>query len=190
MAGVEVLNQMRIEGPTIARWSAVYTNARHEKVVATQLEERQIETFLPLYRSWRRWKDRRKLIELALFPSYVFVKIVVEERLRILQLPGVVNLVTFNGTGGVARARNEQPAQCARKTSVRGAVSLFTSRQKGAGRSRTNGRCRGYSFPQKRQIPGRNFNGRTQPVGGRRSRRHRHRDDWFSSVDSPQSREF
>ncbi len=78
-------------------WYALYTNARHEKVVARQLEERSIETFLPLYRSLRRWKDRRQQVELALFPSYVFVRIALTERLRVLQVPGVVNLVGFNG---------------------------------------------------------------------------------------------
>ena len=81
-----------------ANWYAAYTNARHEKSVARQLEERSINCFLPLYRSWRRWADRRKQVELALFPGYVFVHIDPRERLRILQLPGVVRLVSFNGT--------------------------------------------------------------------------------------------
>jgi len=82
---------------TSVHWYAVYTNARHEKAVARQLEERNIETFLPLYRSWQRWKDRRKQVELALFPSYVFVRIVTSDRLRVLQVAGVVHLVSFNG---------------------------------------------------------------------------------------------
>jgi transcription antitermination factor NusG len=80
-----------------AHWYAAYTNARHEKVVAQQLQQRQVETFVPLYRSWHRWKDRRKQVELALFPSYVFVRIAARERLCVLQVPGVVNLVSFNG---------------------------------------------------------------------------------------------
>jgi transcription termination/antitermination protein NusG len=80
-----------------ARWYAIYTNSRHEKVVAKQLQDRSIETFVPLYRSWHRWKDRRKLVELALFPSYVFVRIEAQKRLRVLQVPGVVSLVSFNG---------------------------------------------------------------------------------------------
>jgi transcription antitermination factor NusG len=79
------------------QWYAAYTIARHEKVVARQLEERSFETFLPLYCSWHRWKDRRKLIELALFPSYVFVKIASRDRLRVLQVSGVVSMVSFNG---------------------------------------------------------------------------------------------
>lgn len=80
-----------------AHWYAIYTHSRHEKVVAAQLQERRMEAFLPLYRSWRRWKDRRQLIDLALFPSYVFVRIAMVDRLRVLQLPGVVSFVSFNG---------------------------------------------------------------------------------------------
>ena len=80
----------------IPNWYAVYTCARHEKYVARQLEERSIDVFLPLYRSWRRWKDRRKEIELALFPGYVFVRTVLQNRLTVLQLPGVVRFVSFN----------------------------------------------------------------------------------------------
>jgi len=65
--------------------------------VARQLDERCIDTFLPLYRSLRRWKDRRTQIELPLFPGYVFVHFDLQQRLRILELPGVVRLVSFNG---------------------------------------------------------------------------------------------
>jgi transcription antitermination factor NusG len=80
-----------------AHWYALYTNARHEKVVARQLEERQVETFLPLYRTWHRWKDRRKQVELALFPSYVFVRIQEQQKLPVLKVPGAVHVVSFNG---------------------------------------------------------------------------------------------
>jgi transcription antitermination factor NusG len=83
--------------PTPDGWYAAYTHARHEKKVAQQLEQRGIEHFLPLYRSVRRWKDRRKELDLVLFPGYVFVRVPVSERLRVLQLPGVSRFVTFNG---------------------------------------------------------------------------------------------
>jgi transcription termination/antitermination protein NusG len=79
------------------RWYAAYTSSRQEKQVARQLEERRIRCFLPLYRSWRRWADRRKQVDLALFPSYIFVKIELQNRLRVLELPGVVRFVSFNG---------------------------------------------------------------------------------------------
>jgi transcription antitermination factor NusG len=78
-------------------WYALYTCPRHEKCVAQQIEQRSITCFLPLYRSVRRWKDRRKQLELALFPGYVFVRLAPEDRLRVLQLPSAVRLVSFNG---------------------------------------------------------------------------------------------
>jgi transcription antitermination factor NusG len=101
MASATLSFQAKRTNLPTTRWHAIYTRSRHEKVVAGQLEERGIESFLPLYRTWRRWRDRRKMVELALFPSYVFVRIGVHERLRVLQVPGVVKLVSFNGEPAV-----------------------------------------------------------------------------------------
>lgn len=78
-------------------WYAVYTTANHEKRVAHQLEERSIEHLLPLYESVRRWKDRHVRLQRPLFPGYVFVRLALRDRLRLLQIPSVVNLVSFNG---------------------------------------------------------------------------------------------
>src|SRR5712664_2773230 len=41
------------------RWYAAYTCANHEKRVREQLEQRSVESFLPVYETIRRWKDRR-----------------------------------------------------------------------------------------------------------------------------------
>lgn len=79
------------------RWYAAYTCPRHEKYVAHQLAERKIGSFLPLYSSVRRWKDRRKRLELPLFPGYVFVQMTEQNRLEVLRLPGVVQFVCFQG---------------------------------------------------------------------------------------------
>lgn len=79
------------------RWFAAYTYANHEKRVATQLAARAISCYLPLYESVRRWKDRKKLLELPLFPGYIFVHIPVRDRLRVAQVPGLVRLVGFGG---------------------------------------------------------------------------------------------
>lgn len=81
----------------LARWYAAYTSANHEKRVAVQLEERAVEHFLPLYESVRRWKDRRMNLQLPLFPGYVFVRLALRDRLKVLQVPGVARLVGFNG---------------------------------------------------------------------------------------------
>ncbi len=79
------------------RWYAAYTAPRHEKYVTQQMDRRRIHCFLPLYRSVRRWKDRRMQLELPLFPGYVFVHMALRDRLQVLQLPGVVQLVSFSG---------------------------------------------------------------------------------------------
>ncbi len=84
-----------------SRWYAAYTHPRHEKRVAQQMEGNRIQCFLPVYKSVRRWKDRRKQLELPLFPGYVFVRIALRDRLQVLQLPGVVHLVSFNGKPAV-----------------------------------------------------------------------------------------
>jgi transcription antitermination factor NusG len=102
---------------TVENWYAAYTCARHEKKVVQQLEQRGIQSFLPLYHSVRRWKDRRKELDLVLFPSYVFVRLSLADRLRVLQLPSVVRFVTFNGEpaaleGGDIEALRSGMAQC------------------------------------------------------------------------------
>jgi transcription antitermination factor NusG len=79
------------------RWYAAYTNANHEKRVAEQLGLRDVEHFLPLYTSVRRWKDRRVTLQMPLFPGYVFVHLAFRDRLQLLQIPGFVHLVSFGG---------------------------------------------------------------------------------------------
>jgi len=81
-----------------ALWYAVYTCANHEKRVAGQFAGRGVEHFLPQYESVRRWKDRNVRLTLPLFPGYLFVHLAAQYRLQVLQVPGVVRLVGFNGT--------------------------------------------------------------------------------------------
>jgi len=85
------------EAVTASPWFAVYTCANHEKRVAAHLTARGVEHFLPLYRSRRVWKDRRVFLDLPLFPGYLFARFALTARLRVLDVPGVVRLVGFNG---------------------------------------------------------------------------------------------
>jgi len=80
-----------------AEWFVLRTHPRHEKCVAERARGRQVESFLPLYRSVRYWKDRRKELELPLFPGYVFVRTSLAARRPILQVPGVLDFITFHG---------------------------------------------------------------------------------------------
>ena len=78
-------------------WYVVYTSANHEKRVAEQLRLRDVEHFLPLYASLRHWKDRRVTLQMPLFPGYVFVRFALRNRFQVLQIPGIVHLVSFGG---------------------------------------------------------------------------------------------
>jgi transcription antitermination factor NusG len=76
------------------QWYAAYTTPRHEKHVAELLAEREIETFLPLYRTVRQWKKSSPiLLELPLFPCYLFVRVARSARGSVLNLPGVLSIV-------------------------------------------------------------------------------------------------
>ena len=79
------------------RWYALKTRSRHEKRVRDQLVQRDVDTFLPLCESWRQWKDRKKKVELPLFPGYCFARFPLVDRLRILNVLGVATLVGING---------------------------------------------------------------------------------------------
>ena len=78
-------------------WYAAYTRANHERRVAQQLAERGVENFLPQYESVRNWKDRKVRLQMPLFPGYVFVHLALQNRLQVLQVPGVACLVGFAG---------------------------------------------------------------------------------------------
>src|SRR5437773_12474799 len=80
------------------RWYAAYTFSHHEKRVRDQLVAKRVETFLPLYSTVHRWKNRLAKLELPLFPAYAFVRIPLRDRLRVLQSTGAVRLVRTAGT--------------------------------------------------------------------------------------------
>jgi transcription termination/antitermination protein NusG len=79
------------------RWYVIHTRSRHEKRVSEQLEIKQVEVFLPLYRSRRNWNGRNATVDLPLFPGYLFVHIPLAERLSVLNVGGVAGLVSFQG---------------------------------------------------------------------------------------------
>src|SRR4051812_33919318 len=77
----------------VPMWYAIYTRVNQEKIVADRLTERGIEHFLPLYETARRRSDRKVVLSLPLFPGYLFVRIPLYERLRVLQIPRVVRMI-------------------------------------------------------------------------------------------------
>jgi transcription antitermination factor NusG len=82
--------------PASEGWWVIHTRHQHEKVVADMLTARGFDIFLPLYESTRRWKDRRKILSLPLFPCYLFIRGGLERRLQVVSTPGV-NMVLCRG---------------------------------------------------------------------------------------------
>ncbi len=75
-------------------WYAVFTIPQHEKSAIKQLDLRQIESFLPTYKTVHIWKNRqRATLNLPLFPRYLFVRISRRERSKVLESPGVLSIV-------------------------------------------------------------------------------------------------
>lgn len=79
-----------------SHWCAAYTRHQHEMLVAEHLSGKGIESFLPLYRSSRRWSDRTRTVLSPLFPGYVFFRAASDHRLSILETPGV-HMILYSG---------------------------------------------------------------------------------------------
>lgn len=75
----------------LLQWYALHTRSRHEKTIAARLDSQATETFLPLHRSRHTWKNGVHAdVDLPLFPCYLFARLGIHDRLRLLQTPGVL----------------------------------------------------------------------------------------------------
>jgi transcription antitermination factor NusG len=78
-------------------WWAVYTRHHHEQTVTRMLTAKGLDVFLPTFETPRQWKDRKKIISMPLFPSYLFVRHSADARLPVLTTPGVHMILTRDG---------------------------------------------------------------------------------------------
>jgi transcription antitermination factor NusG len=96
---IQRADELTLAAPPAINWFAVYTSSHHEKRVASYFDQREIQFFLPLYTARHAWKNRCEAkLELPLFPNYLFVRIDRYERVRVLEVPGVLSLVGFGRT--------------------------------------------------------------------------------------------
>ena len=84
-------------------WLAIYTMSRAEKKVEERLLKNGIEAYCPTYTTLKQWSDRKKKVELPLIPSYVFVHVDERERNQVLQDPGAMNFIFWQGKPAVIR---------------------------------------------------------------------------------------
>ena len=78
-------------------WYALKVRTSGEQKVCQALEHKVSEAFLPTFMESRRYSDRIKTVEAALFPGYLFARLDIEHRLPVLQTPGVEAIVGFGG---------------------------------------------------------------------------------------------
>lgn len=83
-------------------WYVIHTRSRFENVVFDGLTKKSVDTFLPKIPQRSRRRDRRVILNVPLFPGYVFVRsdLHPERHLEILKTVGVVRLIG-NKTGPV-----------------------------------------------------------------------------------------
>lgn len=78
-------------------WFVIYTYPNFEKKVYKILLKNNIDSFLPLHKVVRQWSDRKKLVEVPLFPNYIFVNLRKHEKYKIMGIRGVVRFVSVEG---------------------------------------------------------------------------------------------
>jgi transcription antitermination factor NusG len=94
------------------RWYVLSVRSRQEKRVTEHLRGRGVEHYLPCYSSLRKWKDRRVTLQMPLFPGYVFVRLALLERMKVLTVPHIVSLV---GSGNVPSEISAQEIDSVRR---------------------------------------------------------------------------
>jgi transcription antitermination factor NusG len=77
-------------------WLVMRTQSRQERIVEHNLAERNITHYLPTKRETRQWKDRKKSLELPLFPGYIFVQPEAGHFPYLKYIRGSCGLVVFN----------------------------------------------------------------------------------------------
>lgn len=82
-------------------WHVVYTRPNAERKVASQITNMGIESYLPLYKVVKQWSDRKKKLELPLFPNYVFIRVDKVKRFDIFSIKEIVKFVTFESRPAV-----------------------------------------------------------------------------------------
>jgi len=77
-------------------WYIAYTQSRFERKIHTRIQRLGIQSFLPLHKVKRKWSDRIKIVEVPLFPSYVFVNTTSSMVSRLKTINGLSTFLSFN----------------------------------------------------------------------------------------------
>lgn len=86
-------------GSQTACWYSIQTRYRFERKVTAQLQQKGLQTFLPLREEFHHWSDRRQPVYIPLFSGYTFACFELSPRVRLelLHTEGVIGLISFRG---------------------------------------------------------------------------------------------
>lgn len=94
------------------QWYALQVQSKLGSLASATLCGKGFEEFLPLYRSRRRWCDRIKYVDVALFPGYLFCRFDPRDRIvPVLTTPGVIGIV---GAGKTPIAISDEEIEAVR----------------------------------------------------------------------------
>jgi transcriptional antiterminator RfaH len=54
------------------KWHVLYSKPRNEKKVVERLSKNGFEVYCPLIKTLRQWSDRKKKVQIPMFPGYIF----------------------------------------------------------------------------------------------------------------------
>lgn len=75
-------------------WFVAHTRPRREKKLQQYCAEKEIATTLPCYRSVHRYRGKTVSFEKPLFPGYLFLRLLPEQRQTVFQSDHVANLLS------------------------------------------------------------------------------------------------
>ena len=78
-------------------WYVGYTYPKAEKKVQRKVTDIGVESFLPMSQVVRQWSDRKKKLEMPVFPNYIFIHATAHERHQTLNIRELVRFVSFEG---------------------------------------------------------------------------------------------
>lgn len=76
-----------------AKWFAIYTNYKREKLVKQMLDQKEVECYLPIRKVVKQWSKKRRTMELPLISCYIFAKITAEQYITVLETEYVLKFV-------------------------------------------------------------------------------------------------
>ncbi|MFI0490734.1 UpxY family transcription antiterminator [Flavobacterium sp.] len=84
-------------------WYVVYTKPKWEKKVAERLNEIGVVCYCPLITKTSQWSDRKKVVHVPLFNSYIFVQVEEKDRNKVFEVTGAVRYLFWLGKPAIVK---------------------------------------------------------------------------------------